>query len=666
LQQPHPGIAECPPDRLQVSRGRNARFSKSRPRANQFWRGIPTHLTSINASGQIVGYFSNGAVENGIHHGFLYSGGTYTTIDPPGSTYTDVYSINASGEIVGSYQDASVGASHGFVDNAGTYTTLDAPGATQTNALAINDLGHVAGTYTDSNGQYHGFLESGGTYTSINFPNSAWTAAYSINDSDQVAGIYVDTSGREHSFLYSDGTYTTIDPAGSTSTQIPIGYQPINASGQIVGTYNDATGGSGGFLSSPSPVTEALKNDTGSSPTDKITMDPTLTGSGVPNAVVSFTIDKTASATTVTADSNGNWVYSPTGLADGQHTIIASETDAAGNNGTASLTFTLDTHAPVVTENLAHDTGPSSTDKITSNASLSGTGDPNAVVHFTVDGVAIDATATADSTGAGAWTFTPAGLADGAHTVIATEVDAAGNKGTAALTFTLDTKAPVASFGGEVPNTNGTVTLTGTSEANSSVTIFDGSTQIVTTADANGSWSVTTAKLSSSVHTFSLTSTDLAGNKGPGSGDAYYGSTANDTIVGTAGNDLLMGGSGGDKLTGGPGSDTFIYKNISDSQPTGNKFDTITDFVHNSDKIDFSAISGLNNSVQSVAVNVINGNAPASIAAHTIDIVVSGSNTTIYANASGSSETINNGHEDMAISLTGVTNVSSTDFILHH
>ncbi|WGS23972.1 Ig-like domain-containing protein [Bradyrhizobium sp. ISRA464] len=78
---------------------------------------------------------------------------------------------------------------------------------------------------------------------------------------------------------------------------------------------------------------------------------------------------------------------------------------------------------------------------MTSNDALSGMGDPNAVVHFTVDGVAIAATATASSTGA--WSFTSTGLADGSHTIVASETDLAGNTGTASLTFTLDTVAPV-------------------------------------------------------------------------------------------------------------------------------------------------------------------------------------------------------------------------------
>ncbi len=102
----------------------------------------------------------------------------------------------------------------------------------------------------------------------------------------------------------------------------------------------------------------------------------------------------------------------------------------------------IDTKVPAVTESLTSDTGISKTDTITSKDSLKGGGDPNAIVHFTVDGTPIAATVTASSTGA--WSFTPTGLVDGPHTVVASETDAAGNVGSASLTFTLDTTAPVA------------------------------------------------------------------------------------------------------------------------------------------------------------------------------------------------------------------------------
>src|SRR4029077_687813 len=97
-------------------------------------------------------------------------------------------------------------------------------------------------------------------------------------------------------------------------------------------------------------------------------------------------------------------------------TGTSSWTDIAGNAGTASNTFSIaeNTTIPVVTERLVSDTGASSTDKITSNDALTGSADPSATVHFTVDGASITTTATASSTGA--WTFTPSGLANGVHT----------------------------------------------------------------------------------------------------------------------------------------------------------------------------------------------------------------------------------------------------------
>jgi hypothetical protein len=179
--------------------------------------------------------------------------------------------------------------------------------------------------------------------------------------------------------------------------------------------------------------------------------------------------------------------------------------DAAGNNLSGSLTGNLgiqiDTTPPAVTESLFSDTGSSSTDKITSNDELIGSGDPNAVVHFTVDGKLISATATANSSGI--WTFMPSGLADGVHTIVASETDAAGNTGTTSLTFTLDTTAPVQVITSEVLSGNGKVTLTGTTgEANDTIAVYDGTTLLgTTTTTSNGAWSYTTGKVPNVVYT---------------------------------------------------------------------------------------------------------------------------------------------------------------------
>ena len=58
-------------------------------------------------------------------------------------------------------------------------------------------------------------------------------------------------------------------------------------------------------------VTEALTIDTGSSASDHITSNDALSGSGLANTVVHFTIDGSAIATTVTANAAGRLVVHP-------------------------------------------------------------------------------------------------------------------------------------------------------------------------------------------------------------------------------------------------------------------------------------------------------------------------------------------------------------------
>src|SRR6202040_2551600 len=350
-------------------------------------------------------------------------------------------------------------------------------------------------------------------------------------------------------------------------------------------------------LSTSAPtVTESLTIDTGSSATDHITSNDALRGTGLANTVVHFTVDGSPIVATATANAQGAWSFTPTGLSDGAHTIVASQTDTFGNTGTATLSFTLDTTAPVVaitspggptnqatqtitgtvdvadagatvtildgttaigsaivqgngswtstvtlnsgsnsltaqvsdlagntatssavvytlstsaptvTESLTIDTGSSATDHITSNDALRGTGLANTVVHFTVDGSPIVATATANAQGA--WSFTPTGLSDGAHTIVASQTDTFGNTGTATLSFTLDTTAPVVAItspGG--PTNQATQTITG-----AAVTILDGTTAVGSAVvQGNGSWS-SSVTLNSGSNSLTARVSDLAGN----------------------------------------------------------------------------------------------------------------------------------------------------------
>ncbi len=170
------------------------------------------------------------ADSSGHEHGFLDSGGVYTTLDFPGSIGTFAQAINDSGQIVGWYGSGS--SSHGFLDSGGVYTLIDFPGSTSTFAQFINDSGQIAGNYDDSGGQVHGFLYSGGAYTTLNFPGTqGGTVVDGINASGQIVGVYTDSSG-QHGFLDSGGVYTTIDFPGSTY----INGLAINDAGQIAGS----------------------------------------------------------------------------------------------------------------------------------------------------------------------------------------------------------------------------------------------------------------------------------------------------------------------------------------------------------------------------------------------------------------------------------------------
>ena len=130
-------------------------------------------------------------------------------------------------------------------------------------------------------------------------------------------------------------------------------------------------------------------------------------------------------------------------MANGAHTLTATQTDLAGNIGTATLSFTLDKAAPAVSMALVWDTGSSAIDRITSNPALRGHGDANTLVTIKEGGTTLGTTM-AGSTGA--WSFTPTSLTEGAHLLTATQTDPAGNIGTGTLSFTLDktvTMAPV-------------------------------------------------------------------------------------------------------------------------------------------------------------------------------------------------------------------------------
>ncbi|MCK1744969.1 hypothetical protein IVA80_30185, partial [Bradyrhizobium sp. 139] len=128
-----------------------------------------------------------------------------------------------------------------------------------------------------------------------------------------------------------------------------------------------------------------------------------------------------------------------------------------------------------------------------------------------------------------AWSFTPSGLADGAHTIVASQTDSFGNTGSASLSFTLDTAAPavaITSAGGPVNQASQTITGTvDVADAGAAVTILDGITTIGTAiVQGNGSWS-TTVTLSSGPNALTARVSDAAGNTATSGAVVYTLST---------------------------------------------------------------------------------------------------------------------------------------------
>jgi hypothetical protein len=242
---------------------------------------------------------------------------------------------------------------------------------------------------------------------------------------------------------------------------------------------------------------------------------PTFTGTGEPGAVIDLVVDGTTIDDAATVDTNGNWEFTPTtDRADGPHTVSATQTlNGATSPATAVNAFVIDTDAPdapVITE---PDEGDRTDDP---TPTITGTGEPGATATVVVDW---DEVGRVTVNAAGNWQLplTDA-LADGEHTITATQTDEAGNESAAdEVTFVVDTEVspPVIAVPADGSSTVSTgVTVEGTAEPGATVAVeIDGTPVGTVTADESGNWSLElTDPLDEGDHTVSAVQTDVAGN----------------------------------------------------------------------------------------------------------------------------------------------------------
>src|SRR6185369_733321 len=256
----------------------------------------------------------------------------------------------------------------------------------------------------------------------------------------------------------------------------------------------------------PIAPTVGLTSDTGADNSDLITSNAALNIGAA--AGRTFTVEGGIASSSYIA---------PT--ADGLHTVVVTDTDAAGNQSSGSLSFTLDTTVATPVVALASDSGVSGNDHITNNDTLSLSGlESGGAVGYSIDGGA-------------SWSssFT---AGQGLNTVMVHQTDIAGNvSGSTTLSFMLDTTAPTVASIAMSDNTlkigeTSTVTITFSEAVTgfdaTDVTIAHGTVGAFATADGGTTWTATFTPAANSEYDGNVVTvqdgsyTDLAGNAGSG------------------------------------------------------------------------------------------------------------------------------------------------------
>jgi VCBS repeat-containing protein len=457
---------------------------------------------------------------------FSSDGKTVTGTAEPGSTVT---LKDANGNVIGTGKTGSDGnftvslgtpltngeqVTATATDNAGNTspgTTLNAPDITAPDAPAITSVtddiapqtGAVSngGSTNDQRPQLSGTGEAGSTVTIYDGGVAIGTAVVASN------GTWTFTPSVDLSESTHQITVRATDAAGNTGPASPVftlmvDLTPPDAPTAIVLT--DDTGVIRGTITSGTP-TDASQ--------------PILAGTGEPGGTITI-YDNGVAVGTTTVLPNGTWSVTPDGpLPDGTHTITVVETDAAGNQSTASepIVFTVDTTPPLAPGDL-----------VVSNdgGTITGTAEPGSTVTIREGDVTLG-TVVADSQGNFSLTLSPPKINGEILTADAT--DAAGNTGPATAAASPDITPPqtpiIVSVIDDVQATTEPVgpngitndrapTVNGTGEAGSTITIYNGSDVLGTTVvPSSGLWSFTpSTPLTDGTYVLTATATDPAGN----------------------------------------------------------------------------------------------------------------------------------------------------------
>ena len=265
----------------------------------------------------------------------------------------------------------------------------------------------------------------------------------------------------------------------------------------------------------------------------------TVTAGEAPVGTTLTLFDNGDAIGTATVGSGGVWTTSVTLLGDGTHSIVAQDTDAAGNVGLSGpAVFTLDTVPPAVVIGIAGTTTNQATQTI-SGTVIASEASAGATVTLFDNGNKIG---TAQLGGAGAWTTSVTLVGNGSHSIVAKDTDAAGNVGNSTpVVFTLDTAPPAVTIITAGTTTNqatqpiaGTVSAT-EAAVGATVTVFDTvngvTTAIGTATVSGGTWSTLVTLSGNGTHSIVAQDTDIAGNVGSSSPTVFTLATVAPSIA---------------------------------------------------------------------------------------------------------------------------------------
>jgi len=374
-----------------------------------------------------------------------------------------------------------------------------------------------------------------GIYPTVDDPDATHPVSSSTTDPVVITGTGAPGSDVTVTVGTTEVT-TTVEDDGTWGVSIPVDELPVDGNYDVDVHVVDPDGYEFD-LDGPSVVIDTVVDvdiDAGQAGGDDMINAAeaadgvTLTGTAEAGATVEVTFQGVTR--TVTATDAGTWSadFAATEIAAGEYDaeVSVTATDSFGNSETTTGTIRVDTTTAV-----SIDGGKAGGDDILNSAEaasglvLTGTGEAGSAVSVTVEGVT--RTTTVDGNGNWSATFEAGSLPAGEYdtTVTVTSTDAAGNSATTTAGLRVDTLVdPLTLASGNIEGDNVVnqaersdgVTLTGTVEPGSTVTVQLGGATTTATVDASGNWSATFAASDIPEGSYDaavvVTATDAAGN----------------------------------------------------------------------------------------------------------------------------------------------------------